>query len=114
VGFRRFRLSGSAETIYHGDYIVDKGIGFARVQTPMGELDVYLLHTIARYQPDDQDYYHPHRVAQLFEAALYVNTISKGNPIIMLGDFNVRTDQLGYRLFTTMTGARNCYARAQS
>jgi endonuclease/exonuclease/phosphatase family metal-dependent hydrolase len=117
VNFRRFRLRGSAETSYHGDYIAGKGIGLARIQIP-GELvdvpskliDVYLLHTIAQYQPDSHDNYKAHRAAQHYEAARFITSHSTENPVIVMGDFNSRPDQLPNRLFKTLVEVTDCFS----
>ena len=109
VDFRRFRLIGSAETCYHGDYFAGKGIGFARVQTPFAEVDVYVAHTIAQYHEDDADGYKAHRAAQHYEMARYITTQSPTNPVIVLGDLNTRPDQFGHRLFKSLTGLTDCY-----
>lgn len=110
VDFRRFRLSGSAETLYHGDYIAGKGIGFAQIKTPTSVIDVYLLHAIAQYHADIEDIYRPHRLSQLYEAARFINAHSNGHPVIIIGDFNTRPDQFGYQAFSTLTATTDCYA----
>ena len=110
VEFLPFRLQGTAETIYRGDYIARKGIAFARIQTPLTMVDVYNIHTVAQYHPDEQDEYRAHRAAQHYEAARFVTRQSPdGNPLIVLGDFNARPDQLSYRIFQTLSGMTDCY-----
>ena len=108
LDFHRFRLTGTAETFYHGDYMAGKGIGLARIKTPDGILDFYITHLIAQYHPDAFDEYPAHRAAQMFEATRFINT-RPDNPAILVGDFNVRPDQLGYRLITTLSGMQDAY-----
>lgn len=110
LDFHRYRLRGTAETVYYGDYIAGKGIGLARIQTPDGLLNFYITHLIAQYEADDRDQYVAHRAAQMFEAARFINHRTAATaPAVMVGDFNVRPDQLGYRIITTLAGMRDVY-----
>ncbi|PJF22371.1 MAG: hypothetical protein CUN56_06330 [Phototrophicales bacterium] len=109
LDFYRFRLRGTAETIHRGDYIAGKGIGLARIHTPQGMLDFYITHLIAQYQDDALDEYPAHRAAQMFEAARFINHRQQF-PAVIVGDFNVRPDQLGYRIITSLTGMKDVFA----
>jgi endonuclease/exonuclease/phosphatase family metal-dependent hydrolase len=113
TAFHPYRLAGSARTVYHGDFIAGKGIGLARIQTPIGEIDVYNTHLIAQYDFDRQDHYPAHRAAQMMEAIDFINLNSPGHPVIFMGDLNTRPDQLGYRLISTLGGLRDAYALLQ-
>jgi len=108
--FRPFRLTGRLQNIHEGDYFAGKGIGLARLQTPHGLLDVYNLHTLAQYHSDERDIYRAHRAAMLFEAALFVKTVSAQTPALIMGDFNAQPEHLPYRLFRALTGAGDSYA----
>jgi sphingomyelin phosphodiesterase 2 len=104
VDFYRYRLGGTVETIWHGDYIAGKGVGLVRIQTPGGMLDVYNTHAIAQYHPDPIDAYRAHRAAQLYEATRYITAETTTNPLIFCGDFNVRADHLGYMVVRMLLG----------
>jgi sphingomyelin phosphodiesterase 2 len=108
--FYRYRLGGTAETIWHGDYLAGKGVGLVRIETPAGVVDVYNTHAIAQYHPDEVDAYRAHRAAQLYEATRYINAETTRNPIIFCGDFNVRSTHLGYEVIKTLLGVTDTYA----
>jgi len=108
--FYRYRLGGTVETIWHGDYIAGKGVGLTRIQTPAGVVDVYNTHAIAQYHPDAMDTYRAHRAAQLYEATRYIGAETTTNPLIFCGDFNVRPDHLGYMVVRTLLGLDDVWA----
>lgn len=100
VAFLRYRTMGRPEKLWESDYFGGKGVGWARLATPLGYIDVYNTHALAQYVPDDQDDYPGHRAAQMYELARFVNAKSARTPVIAMGDFNVRPDQLGYEIVT--------------
>ncbi len=107
AAFTRYSLNGDP---FVADHYVPKGIAFARADTPLGVLDVYLTHAIAQHAHDDaRDRYLPHRIAQMAEFALHVNARSTDRPVIALGDFNVRPDELGYRALAALGGLTDCF-----
>lgn len=108
--FYRYRLGGTVETIWHGDYIAGKGVGLTRIQTPAGTVDVYNTHAIAQYHPDAIDTYRAHRAAQLYEATRYIGAETTTNPVIFCGDFNVRPDHLGYAVVCTLLGLQDTWS----
>lgn len=110
VAFQRFRLAGRPEVIWRGDYLAGKGIGLARVQTPQGPLDVYNMHTLAQYLPDEKDDGAAFRASNLYEAARFINAHSHSTPLLIGGDFNVRPYQLGYRLLRALAGLVDSHA----
>lgn len=110
AGFHRFRLSGRPERLADAEYYAGKGIGYVRLQTPAGEVDVYNTHLIAQYTTDEQDPYRAHRTTAAYEMVNFVATHSgKGNPVLLLGDLNLRPDQLGYQIVTCIGGFRDAY-----
>lgn len=111
VDFYRYRLGGTVETIWHGDYIAGKGVGLVRIQTPGGMVDVYNTHAIAQYHPDAMDTYRAHRAAQLYEATRYIAAETTTNPLIFCGDFNVRPDHLGYMVICALLGLDDVWGR---
>ncbi len=112
AGFYRFRLAGRPERLLEADFYAGKGIGFVRLQTPAGLLDLYDTHALAQYAPDEKDEYAAHRATNLYEAARFVEAQSGGNPALFCGDLNARPDQLGYRLVTLLGKATDCYVSA--
>ncbi|MDQ4078150.1 MAG: endonuclease/exonuclease/phosphatase family protein [Chloroflexota bacterium] len=110
VGFHRFRLSGRPERLAEAEYVAGKGIGYVRLQTPVSEVDVYNFHLLAQYTTDEQDPYRAHRTAAAYEMVKFVSSQSRErNPVLLLGDLNMRPDQLGYKILTCTGGFRDSY-----
>lgn len=110
VGFHRFRLSGRPERLADAEYYAGKGIGYVRLQTPVGEVDVYNTHLIAQDTTDEQDPYRAHRTAAAYEMVKFVSSQSRErNPVLLLGDLNMRPDQLGYKIVACTGSFRDSY-----
>jgi len=113
VGFHRFRLSGRPERLADAEYFAGKGIGYVRLQTPAGEIDVYNTHLIAQSTTDGLDPYRAHRTAAAYEMVTFVSSQSRErNPVLLLGDLNMRPDQLGYHIVSCIGGFRDSYLSA--
>jgi endonuclease/exonuclease/phosphatase family metal-dependent hydrolase len=98
AGFHRFRLSGRPERVAEAEYVAGKGVGYVRLQTPAGEVDVYNFHLLSQYTTDEQDPYRAHRTAAAYEMVKFIASQSgRRNPVLLMGDLNTRPDQLGYR-----------------
>ncbi len=110
AGFYRFRLTGRPERILEADFYAGKGIGFVRLQTPAGVLDVFDTHALAQYTAEAADDYTAHRATNLYEMARFIQARSGSNPALFCGDLNNRPDQLGYRLVTLLSNITDCYA----
>ncbi len=112
VDFRRFRLTSRPQNLLtQPELLGGKGIALARLETPLGFLDLYNLHTIAQYRPDERDIYRVHRAASVYECARFVAGHSGGQrPAIVLGDFNMRPDQLPYGLLMDLLPLTDCWA----
>lgn len=112
-GFHRFRLSGRPEKLSDAEYFAGKGIGYVRVQTPVGQVDVYDAHLIAQSTTDELDLYRAHRTAAAYEMVTFVAGQSRErNPVLLLGDFNMRPDQLGYHIVSCIGGFRDSHLAA--
>ncbi len=107
--FKQFALRGRADRIYYGDYIAGKGIGLACIKTPAGIIDVYNTHTIAQYHPDKDDIFRAHRRTQHYEISQFINQHTESNPVMLMGDFNMRPDQPNHQLITTLCTVTDCY-----
>lgn len=109
VGFHRFSLNGLPLKVPEVDYYGGKGIGYACLNTPYGEIAVFNTHIIARYADDEDDIFRAHRAAQAYEFARYINAYAKQRPVIAMGDFNVNPGGVGYQLVSVLSGLSNCY-----
>jgi len=113
VAFHRFRLTGRPERLVDAEYFAGKGIGYAQVQTPVGEVDVYNTHLIALLTTDEQDPYRAHRTAAAYEAVKFVAGQSGGRtPVLLLGDLNMSPDQLGYKIVSCIGRFRDSHVSA--
>jgi endonuclease/exonuclease/phosphatase family metal-dependent hydrolase len=109
VGFHRYSLNGLPLKIPEVDYYGGKGIGYACLDTPHGEIAVFNTHIIARYAEGEDDLFRAHRAAQGYEFARYVDAQANGRPVIALGDFNVSPGVIGYQLVSVLGELSNCY-----
>lgn len=98
LSYHRFSINGKPYKIYHGDYFGGKGVGLAKIATPMGNVDFYLTHLIAQYHTDNDEYL-AHRVIQAFELIEFVQATTSADLSIIVGDFNSTPDSLGYSMY---------------
>jgi endonuclease/exonuclease/phosphatase family metal-dependent hydrolase len=112
VAFLRFKLTSRPERVPNElDYFGGKGIGYARIQTPTGFVELFDAHPVAQYSGDSNDLYRAHRAAAAYEAARFINAHTNGKyPVILLGDLNTRPDQLPYRLIRELANLSDSYS----
>jgi endonuclease/exonuclease/phosphatase family metal-dependent hydrolase len=107
--FRRFALGGLPQRLQHGDYYGGKGFVLVELATPEHTLSLINTHLVARYgDREGPDEYRGHRAAQIVEIAAAVNRCPE--PVLALGDFNVREGQPEYRILLGLTGLRDAAA----
>jgi sphingomyelin phosphodiesterase 2 len=109
VAFHRFRMGGKPLRLEHGDYYAGKGIGFTRIDTPHGIVDVYNCHTHAQYERENDNEYAVYTNTNLYEGIRFIHAHSHSNAVILCGDLNTRPDQLGYRILTQLGNLSNTY-----
>jgi sphingomyelin phosphodiesterase 2 len=109
AAFYRFRMSGKPLDIAHGDYYAGKGIGFTRINTSDGRVDVYNCHTHAQYEYQIDNEYAVYNETNLYEAARFIHANSRKCPSILCGDLNTRPEQLGYKIITKMGNLSDAY-----
>jgi sphingomyelin phosphodiesterase 2 len=112
VDFLLYRPRGKVQRLNHMDYYAGKGVGLMRMLTPEGVLDVYNTQTISKYGPDFLEEYKAYRVAQVLSLADWTLSRSEGIPTIALGDFNMRPDNLEYRIVSVLGELQDSYAIA--
>jgi len=112
IAFLRFKLTSRPERVPNElDYFGGKGIGYARIQTPNGFVELFNAHPVAQYSGDNNDLYRAHRAAAAYEAARFINAHASGRyPVILLGDLNTRPDQLPYRLVRKLANLSDSYS----
>lgn len=101
AGFTPFHPNGDPKKLTEADYYGRKGLGFVRLDTPVGPVDLYNLHTIAQYHPDEKDVYRGQRAAQIYQVLRTIEMKSGSNPVFVTGDLNASPSQFGYKLLTS-------------
>ncbi|KAK4225782.1 Horcolin [Podospora fimiseda] len=91
VDFRRIKWSKCSDAS-QSDCLTPKGFTFMRISIAPGVYaDFYNLHADAGVEPGDLDA----RNSNINQVADYINTWSKGNAVIVYGDFNSRYTRTG-------------------
>lgn len=94
----RYSLNGFAHHIHRGDWFGGKIAGFCEVGIGNLRAAIYTTHLHAEYNRKN-DLYLPHRISQCFELAQFVRHTSRGSDfVILMGDFNIEPNDLGYHL----------------
>lgn len=102
IDFKPYTVNGFPQNVHHGDYYGGKGIGLARIETPVGWADFYTTHLIARYSTDDQ--YLSHRVAQSVEVIKFMEETKRNEIAILTGDLNADSDTVEYKIVELIGG----------
>jgi endonuclease/exonuclease/phosphatase family metal-dependent hydrolase len=97
-----FSCRPSALRLYQGESVANKGVMFARLETPKGELDVYNTHVVANYGQSSP--YRAFRLTQVFELAEFIRATSKDRPFILLGDLNTGPGERAYGVLKDLLG----------
>ncbi|CAF0840527.1 unnamed protein product [Didymodactylos carnosus] len=98
----RYTLNGFPHKIQHGDWFCGKLIGLCIISCNGCIINVYNTHLHANYHhviPDD--IYLAHRVCQAYELIQFIESTSsnyKTDLVVLLGDLNLTTDDLGFKL----------------
>lgn len=103
--FERYRLAGLPQRIHHGDYWGGKGFVMARVETAAGFVTVLDTHLHAQYADDPVDEYRAMRAAQVIQLAAAV--AARREPVVALGDFNLRSGNPDHAVLMGLTGFRD-------
>ena len=101
--FEPFGVKGAAERIDHSDYYGGKGFALLGIDTPRGPITLVNTHLHARYAPSlASDTYLETRVAQAVQIAAALESVS--DPLVALGDFNLREGEPEYGVLAGLTG----------
>jgi endonuclease/exonuclease/phosphatase family metal-dependent hydrolase len=101
TGFEAYHLGGRPERIWEGDYQGGKGFALLEIETPGGPVTLVDTHLHAQYTDDAQDGSFPYRVGQVVQLATRLAPIRQ--PILAVGDFNLREDRPEYRILTGLS-----------
>lgn len=93
---------GFPHKIQHGDWFCGKLIGLCKILVNGYVINVYNTHLHANYHHViPKDIYLGHRVCQAYELIQFIESTSSADTTymtILLGDLNLRSDDLGFRL----------------
>jgi len=102
--FSPYTLRGLPQRIHHGDYWSGKGFVIATLETAAGPLALLDTHLHARYtRPVDE--YRGIRTGQVIELA--AGLLDRPEPLLALGDFNLRTGHPDHAVLMGLTGFRD-------
>lgn len=102
VTFERFSLRGEAEHVVSNlEYLSGKGFATLRIRTPEGPLVVVNTHLHARYGSAAAHRHVPHRTVQAIQMAA---SVTRPEPVVVLGDFNFREGEPDYQMVTDILG----------
>jgi endonuclease/exonuclease/phosphatase family metal-dependent hydrolase len=102
VQLEPYRTAGIATHVHRGDYAGGKGFALARLETGAGPLVLVNTHLHAQYTSNRSDLYHAHRVGQVVQLAYALRGVRE--PVIALGDFNLRERRPEYEILQGLTG----------
>jgi endonuclease/exonuclease/phosphatase family metal-dependent hydrolase len=109
VHFEAFAAQGFAERIQHMDFYSGKGFTRIGVETPDGPLVLVDTHLHANYSHHGEpDEYVGVRAAQFIQIATGLSSVT--DPVIALGDFNLRDDEDAYAMLRGLSGLRDLAA----
>jgi len=106
--FQAFSLRGHPEQPLQGDYFGEKGYAHLRLHVAGHRVSLIDTHLQARYTADIAHEYRSHRTGQIVQAALALREIDE--PLIVLGDFNLREHTPEYEVLTGLSGLRDVAA----
>ncbi|CAH0474476.1 unnamed protein product [Peronospora belbahrii] len=90
--YHSFGLSGRPYALHELDFVANKGVGLLRIETPAGQIDVYVTHLLANYnvggKPGTGDFYQSHRTGQSYELTQFISATNMNPLAIVCGDFN--------------------------
>jgi endonuclease/exonuclease/phosphatase family metal-dependent hydrolase len=112
TNFWPFSLNGRPQDLIRPDFYAEKGLAFARLESPDGNLDFYTTHFIAPYLEIGEDFYAHHRIAQAIETSRIINDNSKVDPAILAGDLNATPLSMSYLLLKQFAKLRDSYSEA--
>ncbi|KAG3213510.1 hypothetical protein PC129_g15550 [Phytophthora cactorum] len=111
--YHSFSLSGRPYALHESDFVANKGVGLLRVETPAGQIDVYVTHLLANYnvggKPGPGDFYRGHRTGQSYDLTQFISATNRNNLTIVCGDFNSSPDCLELRVPKQLLSLRDAY-----
>ncbi|CAI5725462.1 unnamed protein product [Peronospora destructor] len=116
--YHSFGLSGRPYALHESDFVANKGVGLLRIETPAGQIDVYVTHLLANYnvggKPGVGDFYQSHRTGQSYELTQFIAATNKNRLTIVCGDFNSSPDCLVLKIPRQLLCLRDAFTDANN
>jgi endonuclease/exonuclease/phosphatase family metal-dependent hydrolase len=106
--FHKFQVSGFPHRVQEGEFFASKGVGFALLETPIGELPLFVAHLIACHVPRfHTDANRVFRMAQMLEMVFYIRRMASPKSFVLCGDLNSTEEDLEMETLRALIGARH-------
>lgn len=103
--FHPFRVTGFPHKFNEGDFHAHKGVGFALIETPSGEIPFFCAHLIAKYSKrQEQDPNRVFRIAQVMESISFIRKTVPDRGFILAGDLNAENHDLEIEAICGLSG----------
>ena len=112
IRFETFSLPARPPRLDHPDYYGGKGFVRARLRTPEGIVNLIDTHLHARYGNDVSHESRAYRIGQIVQLAM--EPLRTNEPLIVVGDFNIRPSDPEYRVLQGLTGLRDAAAESDT
>ena len=90
-------MRGFPHRLHEMDFHSTKGVGYALLDTPIGEVPVFLTHLIAKYVPrHESDHNRLFRMAQILEFVFFIRKMATPKGFILCGDLNISEEELEF------------------
>lgn len=104
--FHSFKVTGFPHRVLEGDFHASKGVGYALLQTPLGEVPLFVTHLIAKYsRRHEHDTNRVFRMAQVLELLFYIRRMATPKGFILCGDLNAMDQDLEVEALYALAGA---------
>ncbi|CAH0487290.1 unnamed protein product [Peronospora farinosa] len=99
-------------------FVGNKGVGLLRIETPAGQIDVYVMHLLVNYnirgKPGIGDFYQLHQTDQSYELTQFITATNKNRLTIVCGDFNSSPDCLVLKIPRQLLCLRDAFTDASN
>ena len=103
--FHSFKVTGFPHRLFEGDFHSSKGVGYALIQTPLGDIPVFVTHLMAKYvRRNEEDTNRVFRMAQILELILYIRRTVSPRSFVLCGDLNATEDDLEIETILSLSG----------
>lgn len=99
--YHSFSVNGLPHHLEHSDYYGSKGVGYCKLHTYEGDIDIFITHIHSTYKKDHLDYL-PCRISQIYELINFIKTTGKSPLILLVGDLNCQKNEVPFSLLNDL------------